>query len=108
MRRLASAWIAAIFLIAALAAAGRPAAAAGLTWPGYIVHVSTENIKVYDPDAHKTRSFLILPKFKNIWSKDGKTTYQMAQLKPHMWVVVDYDTNALGIRHADRIVVERR
>ncbi|MBV8282056.1 MAG: hypothetical protein JO347_08340 [Candidatus Eremiobacteraeota bacterium] len=48
-----------------------------------------------------------MPKFKNIWSEDGKTTYQMSYLKPGMKVQVTYDQKALGARHADKIVVLR-
>ena len=73
-------------------------------WTGVITHVSTENLKVKNK-AGDELSFLIVPKFKNIWSEDGKTTYQMAYLKNGMEVKVTYDQTALGARHADKIVV---
>ena len=74
-------------------------------WTGYVVHVSTANIKVEDKPKRQTLSFLILPKFKQVFSDDGKTTYQMAQIKPGMIVKVVYDQDALGARHADRIYI---
>jgi hypothetical protein len=73
-------------------------------WTGVITHVSTENLKVKNA-AGSELSFLIVPKFKNIWSEDGKTTYQMAYLKPGMTVKVTYDQSAMGARHADKVVV---
>jgi hypothetical protein len=71
---------------------------------GHITHVSTSNIKVKNSGGQEL-SFLIVPKFKNIWSEDGKTTYQMSFLKPGTKVKVTYDQSALGARHADKIVV---
>ena len=100
------------FLLAAI-----PALVAALTIPalavktgkslfyGYIVHVSMDNIKVYDPRNRQTLSFLILPKFDRIFSGDGKTTYQMKDLKRNRYVKVYYDQKALGARHADTIYV---
>lgn len=76
-------------------------------WVGHITHVSTANLKVKDSTG-KELSFLILPKFKNVWSDDGKTTYQMSYLKPGMKVRVIFDQTALGARHADKIIVLRR
>ena len=75
-------------------------------WTGTITHISTENLKVKNSGGHEL-SFLVVPKFKNIWSENGKTTYQMAYLKPGMEVKVTYDQKALGARHADKIVVLR-
>ncbi len=82
----------------------RPAAAVNKIWTGRVVHVSTDNIKVRDKGG-ATLSFLIAPAFKNVFSKDGKTTYQMAALKPGTWVNVYYDQRLLGARHADKIIV---
>jgi hypothetical protein len=75
-------------------------------WVGHITHVSTANLKVEDSTG-KELSFLIVPKFKNIWSDDGKTTYQTSYLKPGMKVQVIFDQTALGARHADKIIVLR-
>ncbi len=82
-----------------------PAAAVDKIWVGYVVHVSMNNIKVINSEGNQTLSFLILPKFKNVFSADGKTTYQMAQIKRNMLVKVYYDQNLLGQRHADKIYV---
>ena len=83
----------------------RPAAAVNKIWTGYVVHVSTDNLKVINTQGTQTLSFLILPKFNQIFSDDGKTTYQMAQLKRNMLVKVYFDQNLLGARHADKIYV---
>jgi len=82
-----------------------PAAAVDKIWTGYVVHVSTNNIKVINTDGTQTVSFLILPKFKQVFSADGKTTYQMAQIKRNMLVKVYYDRNLMGQAHADKIYV---
>jgi len=82
-----------------------PAAAVNKIWTGYVVHVSTDNIKVINSEGTQTLSFLILPKFKDVFSGDGKTTYQMAQVKRNMLVKVYFDQNLLGARHADKIYV---
>ena len=74
-------------------------------WTGYVVHVSTANIKVENKGKTQTLSFLLVPKFKQVFSDDGKTTYQMAQVKPGMIVKVVYDQDLLGARHADKIYV---
>lgn len=83
----------------------RPAAAVNKIWTGRVLHVSTENIKVYNSEGGVTLSFLIVPSFKNVFSEDGKTTYQMAQIKPGTWVTIYYDQNLMGARHADKIIV---
>ena len=82
-----------------------PAAADTNFWTGYVVHVSTANIKVENKEKTQTLSFLLVPKFKQVFSDDGKTTYQMAQIKPGMIVRVVYDQDLLGARHADKIFI---
>ncbi len=72
---------------------------------GRIVHVSTDNLKVTDQRSDKTLSFLILPHFDQLFSTDGKTTYQMRRLHPGMFVKIYYDQSFLGARHADKIVL---
>jgi hypothetical protein len=79
------------------------AAAASSTFYGITVHVSTNNIKVEDPKTKQTLSFEILPKFDQVFSADGKTTYQMSKVKPGQYVGIIYDQKALGVRHADKI-----
>jgi len=102
-RRTAIAITALIALIAFFQPA--PAAAVNKIFTGYVVHVSTDNIKVINTQGAQTLSFLILPKFNQIFSDDGKTTYQMSQLKRNMLVKVYFDQNLLGSRHADKIYV---
>lgn len=72
---------------------------------GITRHVSTTNIKVYDPKSHQTLSFEVTPKFKNVFSQDGKTTYQMNAIKAGQYVKVYYDQHFLGMRHADKIYI---
>jgi hypothetical protein len=78
-------------------------ALAASTFYGITVHVSTNNIKVQDPKTKQTLSFEILPKFDQVFSADGKTTYQMKDVKAGQYVGVIYDQKALGARHADKI-----
>jgi hypothetical protein len=79
------------------------AAMAASTFYGITVHVSTNNIKVQNPRTGQTLSFEIFPKFDQIFSGDGKTTFQMRDVRPGRYVGVIYDQRALGARHADRI-----
>jgi len=76
------------------------------TFYGRIVHVSSNNLKVQSKSG-QILSFLILPKFKDIWSDDGKTTYQMSFLHNGTPVEVLYDQSLMGARHADKIIVLR-
>ncbi|MEO7039534.1 MAG: hypothetical protein ABI186_05840 [Candidatus Elarobacter sp.] len=90
----------------AFAAALMPAAVQAKTTPvfeGNVVHISTSNIKVKNPT--QTLSFLLVPHFDQVFSGDGKTTYQMTKLHAGQLVKVYYDQKGLGIRHADRILV---
>jgi hypothetical protein len=81
----------------------------GSSWvEGTLVHVSTNNIKVKDDKTGQSLSFLLVPHFDRIFSSDGKTTVQMSTLHPGALVKVFYDQKALGIRHADRILVLNR
>ena len=73
------------------------------TFSGIVRHVSMQNIKVYDPASKQNLSFVIFPKFDQIFSGDGKTTYQMKDIHAGQYVKVYYDQHALGVRHADRI-----
>lgn len=79
------------------------AAPAASTFYGIVVHVSTENIKVQDSRTKQVLSFAILPKFDQVFSADGKTTYQMKAIKAGQYVGIIYDQKALGTRHADKI-----
>jgi hypothetical protein len=75
---------------------------------GIVNHVSDNNIKVTDPRNHQTLSFMIVPKFDQVFSADGKTTYQMKAIKAGQYVKVYYDQKMLGMRHADRILLLRQ
>jgi len=106
MQRIISAALAAVVTaVCLMAVVPAPASADTNYWIGYAVHVSTENIKVENKEKTQTLSFLVLPKFKQVFSDDGKTTYQMAQIKPGMIVRVVYDQDLLGARHADKIFI---
>jgi len=72
---------------------------------GLVLHVSMQNIKVQDPKSKQTLSFVIIPKFDQIFSDDGKTTYQMKDIHAGQYVKVYYDQHALGARHADKIIL---
>ena len=82
------------------------AKAGSQVFEGNVVHVSSNNIKVANP--RQTLSFVLVPHFDRVFSDDGKTTVQMATLKPGRLVKVYYDQKALGVRHADRIIVLNR
>ncbi|GAC1414441.1 MAG: hypothetical protein NVSMB64_24650 [Candidatus Velthaea sp.] len=72
---------------------------------GLVTHVSTNNIKVQNPKTKEALSFLLLPHFRSVFSDNGKTTMQMAALKPGQYVKVYYDQKLFGARHADRILI---
>jgi hypothetical protein len=105
---LVAAALAALPLTASMAA---PAAAVpvGSSWvEGTLVHISSNNIKVKDDRTGKELSFLLVPHFDQVFSSDGKTTYQMKSLHSGQLVKVFYDQKFLGQRHADRIEVLNR
>jgi hypothetical protein len=93
----------AILLGAVFLSHAAPASAKTDIFNGIVRHVSTDNIKVYDPVSKKTVGFAILPKFNKIFSDKDKTTYQMSAIKPGQYVKVYYDRSFLGLPHADRI-----
>lgn len=108
MKRLSSLLLATAVTGAALAPIGAQAGARSADFSGIVNHVSDNNIKVTDPVSHSTLSFLIVPKFDQVFSSDGKTTYQMKAIKPGQYVKVYYDQKFLGQRHADRILLLRQ
>lgn len=71
---------------------------------GAVVHVSADNIKVKDPKSGQVLSFLLVPRFNSVFTRDGKTS-QMSALTPGTPVTIYYDQKALGVRHADRILI---
>jgi hypothetical protein len=97
----------AIFFAAATLAASGLTASAGATniVYGTVQHVSTNNIKVAVAHTNNSLSFEIVPKFDQVFSSDGKATYQMKDVKPGTFVKVYYDQKALGVRHADKIYI---
>ena len=102
--RMKHAFVRTIVAIAAVAALAFPQATlADSTFYGITVHVSTNSIKVQNPKTQQTLSFEILPKFDQVFSPDGKTTYQMSAIKAGQYVGIIYDQKALGVRHADKI-----
>src|SRR5580704_9868040 len=76
---------------------------AASTFYGITIHVSSNSIKVQNPKTQQTLSFEIVPKFDQVFSADGKTTYQMNHVKAGQYVGIIYDQKALGMRHADKI-----
>lgn len=80
-------------------------AAAASTFYGLAIHVSTNNIKVENPKTKQSLSFEILPSFDQVFSADGKTTYQMKDVHAGQYVGIIYDQKALGMRHADKIYI---
>jgi hypothetical protein len=105
MKRLTPALAAMALVLAFVAAFGGSIARADdhMTFYGIVEHVSADNIKVEDPKTKQTLSFVLLPKFDQVFSANGKTTYQMADIKAGNYVAVVYDQKALGVRHADKI-----
>ncbi len=80
----------AIFFAAATLAASGLTASAGATniVYGTVQHVSTNNIKVAVAHTNNSLSFEIVPKFDQVFSSDGKATYQMKDVKPGTFVKV--------------------
>ena len=72
---------------------------------GIVRHVSSENIKVYDNHSKKTQSFMIVPRFGNVFKADGTTAAQMKDIAAGDYVKVYYDQKMLGAFHADRILI---
>jgi hypothetical protein len=107
MRTLLFGIMCASIMTATVAINPTPTSAATATnwYAGYVVHVSANNIKVANKARTQILSFEVVPHFKNIWSADGKTTYQMARIKPGMIVRILYDQKLLGVRHADKIYI---
>jgi hypothetical protein len=88
-----------------------PASAArvGSSWvEGTLVHISDNNIKVQDDRDGKVLSFLLVPHFDQVFTANGKGTYQMKALHSGSLVKVYYDQKLFGVRHADRILVLTR
>lgn len=100
--------LAAAVAVATIAPADAAGKVGSANFSGIVDHVSSNNLKVTDPVTHQSLSFLIVPKFDQVFSSDGKTTYQMRAIHPGQYVKVYYDQKALGARHADRILLLRQ
>jgi hypothetical protein len=96
---------AAVILSAGLIGATPVSAAPPNVFVGQVQHVSTDNIKV--SGNGQTLSFMLVPRFDQVFSSDGKTTRQMAQIHNGDYVKVFYDQKMLGTRHADKIFLLR-
>jgi len=106
---LTAAILTALPLATVLTAAPASAVPVGSSWvEGTLVHISTTNIKVKDDKSGQELSFALVPHFDQVFSSDGKTTYQMKSLHSGQLVKVFYDQKMLGMRHADRILVLTR
>ena len=108
---LMAAGLAALPLVTTMIVTTAPAAAekVGSAWvEGTLVHISANNIKIKDDKTGKELGFLLVPHFDQVFSADGKTTYQMKSLHSGQLVKVYYDQKLLGARHADRILVLNR
>ena len=103
MKKLSSLMLA-LFLGSFLGAPASAATVGSANVSGIVSHVSDNNIKITDGTGHQL-SFLIVPKFDQVFSEDGKSTYQMSDIKAGQYVKVYYDQKLLGARHADRIVL---
>jgi hypothetical protein len=79
------------------------AEAATQTMIGVVTHVSTTDLTVRDRSGQTIR-FRSLPSFRNVFSKDGRSTYQMSALRPGTPVTVFY-TRVLGVPHASKILI---
>jgi hypothetical protein len=91
-------------LVATVLLLGTPApAVAASTFYGIVVHVSDNSIKVQDPRSNQTLAFEIVPHFDQLFSADGKTTYQMKDIHAGRYVGIVYDQKFLGMRHADKV-----
>jgi hypothetical protein len=101
-------FLAAALALTAFVPTGALAKVGSANFSGIVEHVSSNNIKVTDPKTHQSLGFLILPKFDQVFSADGRTTYQMKAIKPGQYVKVYYDQRALGARHADRILLVKQ
>ena len=82
-----------------LGATAAPAVAAS-TFYGTVIHVSDNSIKVEDTRTRQTLAFEILPHFDQFFSADGKTTYQMKDIRAGRYVGIVYDGKVPG--HAPR------
>jgi len=94
-------------LLAALAATGIASAAkAGSeVFQGIVRHISSNNIKVYNPATKQTQAFVLVPRFGNVFKADGRTPSDLHHVAAGDYVKVYFDQKFLGAFHADRILI---
>ena len=88
---------------AALAVPPSTAQAATQMMIGRVKHVSSTDVTVQGQGG-QVMKFRTLPAFKNLFSKDGRSTYQMSALRPGTPVTVYYN-RVLGVPHASKILI---
>lgn len=104
MKRTFASLFTAVVATAALLSAPAPALADN-TFYGTVIHVSDNSIKVEDTRTQQTLSFEIVPHFDQLFSADGKTTYQMKEMRAGRYVCIVYDQKMMGMRHADKVYI---
>jgi hypothetical protein len=72
---------------------------------GLVKHTATNSISIYNPRTKQSERFVIVPRFGNVFSADGRTSRQVKDLHNGQYVKVYYDQKMLGIMHADRILI---
>jgi hypothetical protein len=103
MSKIAIVAAAVALFVAPLGSAGTASAKDPNVFIGTVDHVSSDNIKV--SGSGQTLSFMLVPRFKEVFAGNGKDTKQMADIHNGDYVKVFYDQKALGVRHADKIFI---
>jgi hypothetical protein len=99
--------ILALFIGSFLVAPASAAKVGSANVSGIVNHVSDNSVKITDGTGHQL-SFLLVPKFDQVFDANGKGTYEMKDVKAGQYVKVYYDQKLLGQRHADRILLLRQ
>jgi hypothetical protein len=96
---------AALVFAVAVASASAAVKAGSQVYYGLVKHVSTTDLKVYDPKTKKTMGFVLVPRFGNVFKSDGRTPSALNNISAGDYVKVYYDQKFLGAFHADRILI---
>jgi hypothetical protein len=97
--------VAALLVALTLGAASASVKAGSQVFEGLVKHVSTTDLKVYNPSSKKTMGFALVPRFGNVFKSDGRTSQTVNDLAAGQYVKVYYDQKMLGLVHADRILI---
>ena len=97
--------LASVLLLTSVVIVSSPQPAQAATYTGWVVHVSSTNIKCKEQSGTET-TFALAPSFDQVFSSDGKTTYQMSNLKPGTHVKIEYNS-VLSQRYANKITVSK-